>query len=395
MAGTATPTGIRYEQTPEGATEVQLRAGGESVSRAFIVPLTIRIGAATVRMDGIGGVGTDEAHRNKGYSRRVLEAAVRRMNEGSAVLSTLYGIRDFYPKYGYATVGPEHVVHLTEPTRGAPLPDGWRVRPVAADDLPAVRRLYERTTDGAVGAVVRGEDAPAWSRLRETAGKGEADECRVVAGPSGEVEAYAWTGGDHWWMRFWRNDNPGCLLFAEVFADGPEAADAVLAACRAWAAEGEGAPREIRIAMPPEGPVAMAAMLHDARVTREYTRAGNFMGRTLGVSKLLSALAPELSLRLGASGIRSTGVLDIRTDEGGAALAFGPEGVRVADGPTPSGERLAVRLPQAELARLALGGFPPEPLLARLLAPPGERTEELLSTLFPHRHPHVYAVDRF
>lgn len=395
MAGTATPTEIRYEQTPEGGTEVQLRTGGESASRAFIVPLTIHLGAATIRMDGIGGVGTDETHRNKGYSRRVLEAAVRRMNEGDAVLSTLYGIRDFYPKYGYATVGPEHTVHLTETELPAAPPEGWRVRAISADDLPAVRRLYERATAGAVGAVVRGEDAPAWSRLREAAGKDGADECRVVEDPSGAVAAYAWTGGDHWWMRFWRRDNPGQLLFAEVMADGPEAAGAVLAACQAWAAEGEGAPREIQVAMPPEGSVAMVAMLHDARVIQSYTRAGNFMGRTLGVSKLLRALAPELSLRLSASGIRSTGVLEVRTHEDGAALAFGPDGVRVTDAAAPSDEQLAVRLPQFELARLAFGGFPPEQLLARLPEPPDERVAELLRALFPHRHPHIYAVDRF
>src|SRR5215211_2455125 len=85
----------------DGTTEVILRADGHEVSRALIVPLLMRIGKAVVRMDGIGGVGTDEPFRRRGYSRRVMVAAVDAMRSGDAALSTLYGIQDFYPKFGF------------------------------------------------------------------------------------------------------------------------------------------------------------------------------------------------------------------------------------------------------------------------------------------------------
>ena len=70
--GTA-PSPFQLRPNPDGSTTVELLVDAQSVSRATIIPMTIRIGAATVRMDGIGGVATDDAHRYQGYSRRVLE----------------------------------------------------------------------------------------------------------------------------------------------------------------------------------------------------------------------------------------------------------------------------------------------------------------------------------
>ena len=101
-----------------------LQLDGQQVSRVVIVPMLMRIGAAVVRMDGIGGVGTEEEFRNRGYSRRVMETAVEQMRRGDAALSTLFGIEDFYQKFGYETTGPEYtvVLPLAEACGANPLP---------------------------------------------------------------------------------------------------------------------------------------------------------------------------------------------------------------------------------------------------------------------------------
>ena len=100
---------LTIRQEPDGSsTRVDLKLDGKSVSRLWLSAHTLHIGEALVRMDGVGGVGTDEAYRSKGYSRRVLEASVEHMIKGDAALSMLYGIRDFYTKFGYATAGPDH-----------------------------------------------------------------------------------------------------------------------------------------------------------------------------------------------------------------------------------------------------------------------------------------------
>src|SRR3954453_6375447 len=126
---------LTYRTEPDGSTRVDLMHADRSISWLWIVPLTIRIGKAVVRMDGIGGVNTLEEYRHRGYSRRVLEAAVERMRQGDAALSMLYGISNFYPKFGYATAGPDHFVRLTRLTDVPALPDGWHVRPFTAADL--------------------------------------------------------------------------------------------------------------------------------------------------------------------------------------------------------------------------------------------------------------------
>src|SRR3954469_12901323 len=106
------PDGSRIVSSlfPDGATELVLELDGQKASRVVIVPMLMRLGAAVVRMDGIGGVETEEEHRNRGYSRRVMETAVEMMRAGDAALSTLFGIEDFYHKFGYATTGAEWTV---------------------------------------------------------------------------------------------------------------------------------------------------------------------------------------------------------------------------------------------------------------------------------------------
>src|SRR5215212_7644751 len=103
-------TRIVFTNHPSGTSDVLLLLHGQQVSRVVIVPMLMRIGAAVVRMDGIGGVSTEEGFRHRGYSRRVMETAVAQIRQGDAALSTLFGIEDFYQKFGYETTGPEYTV---------------------------------------------------------------------------------------------------------------------------------------------------------------------------------------------------------------------------------------------------------------------------------------------
>jgi hypothetical protein len=204
-------------------------------------------------------------------------------------------------------------------------------------------------------------------------------------------------------------------MIAEAMAESPAAADAVLAVCRRWAAEESGARPEpvkrVILALPPEGPIAAAAMHQRANFERHYPRCGGSMARVLNVKRLLGALKPELAARLRAAGSRSAGSLRIQTDFAEAALLTAPDGITVGEAQagskpawppsqarTPSGdadEEVVIHLPQQTLARLALGAFPPGDLLARLEEPMDERARQLVEILFPLRHPHMYLPDRF
>ncbi len=377
---------------------VDLMLGGKSISRLSIVPFTLRIGSALVRMDGIGGVGTDPKFRNRGYSRRVLEAAIEEMQRGDGALSMLYGIRDFYPKFGFATAGPDHLVYVHDLERDNTLPAGWKVRPFALDDLPAVQALYATSILNTTGTAVRPDAGGVWSYLLQAADGSDKDECRVVEGPDGKVRGYLWRARWCWYVQHkLETDNKDALVLGEVVADSPLAADAVLAACRLWAKE-EAAHRSVKrivLAFPPQQSLAYAAMCQDVRFVRNYSACGGSMARVLNVTRLLQSLAPELTASLQRAGSTFTGSLVFHTDSGDATLHLTPDTVTVTDGALTSPDALHLFLPQYELARMALGAFPPGELLARLPMPVAAEAERLLEHLFPLRFPHMHLPDRY
>jgi predicted acetyltransferase len=422
------PDGTRIVSVehPDGAVSLILEEDGQQVSRTVIVPMLMRIGAAVVRMDGIGGVETEEEYRNRGYSRRLNELAVEKMRAGDAALSTLFGIQDFYPKFGFATVGPEYSVTLPleDPASAPELPSGWRFRPFEVDDLPAVKRIYHTNTKRAVGALVRHDagdeseetqrlahsSAPAqrigrraWNRLERLTTDAGKDSCHVLLDEAGAIRAYAWISRGGWWIDFRYRDAPETFHIGEVMATDPVAADVVLTACRRWATQRPGDERgspgigsgfqQIEMAIPPDNAVALAATYEGGSFHASHTRNGEFMGRVLDVGRLLHQLRPELAARIGAARIEYSGQLVVRTDEGEASLSITPDGVSVGNG---SGEAvLEVEIPQAMLARLCLGAFETRDVLARLPNPPSREAGTLLEALFPKRTPHIYPVDRF
>lgn len=410
-------TQIVVEEQPSGTRELLLKLNGQRVSRIVIIPMLMRIGTAVLRMDGIGGVETNEEVRNRGFSRRLMETAVERMTAGDASLSTLFGIQDFYQKFGYDTTGPEFTVSLPVVEEGSTpisLPPGWRFRPLAEADLPSLMRLYHANTRSATGALVRNDngDDPAeterllicdpnarkiglraWNRLLNLITEPGEDACRVLLDPAGEIAAYAWCGDRNWWMFVRRRDQPDAFHLAEAMAGDATAADALLAACRLWATEAGEHSKEVAFAIPPQGPLAAAATYQGGSISAVYTRGGDFMGRVLNLERLIEQMLPEFSALARNTPLSFHGRLTFETELGSASLHLGPAGAS-PDGATGT-DRLIVSLPQAVLARLCLGGFDPGDVLARLPDPPEPRVHPLLLTLFPQRHPHIYPMDRF
>ena len=62
-----------FTRDNRGRAVAALKPDGELLSKLAIWPFTMRIGAAHVRMGGIGGVSTPEKHRHKGYASVVME----------------------------------------------------------------------------------------------------------------------------------------------------------------------------------------------------------------------------------------------------------------------------------------------------------------------------------
>lgn len=386
----------------DSAKRVVLTVDGEEASECWIIPLTIRVGMATVRVDGIGGVATKPEYRLKGYASRVLQRAIEEMSAGDAAITMLYGIPNFYHRFGYVTAGPEYGVFLHGVARDEPLPPGWSVREFAPQDFASVRRIYEQATALATGAVVRAEGCRVWQKLLETPGNYPQDECWVVVSPEGSVEGYAWRARWCWSMRdVLEREFPDALSFGEVVAVTPGAADALLATVRRRTAE-EGK-EEALLPVPPDSPVAHAARYTDARAVQLYSANGGSMVRVLSVERLLRALEPELSRQVRQCGRKVASCqITFCTELGEGALLVGEEEVRTAHFTTreqgeacTADDSYTIRLSQGTLARLALGFAPADDLCARLSEPLPEELVSLLKLLFPVRYQHAYLPDRY
>ena len=400
---------LAYEQAPDGIVGVELRLDGRSVSGLKIFPLTVAIGVARVRVDGIGNVSTDDGYRGQGYARRVLDAAVGWMRRGEhpaptgpAAFSFLFGIRNFYERFGYAPAGPEVSLRMMALCGSGPSTRelsvaGWRVRRCEPADLPTLIALYERSIAHSVAAVVRATDGRVWTTLASIAEDPSRDECRVVVDPSGAVVGYAWRGQDFWAVDT-EDETPDALTIAEAVALEPASSDAVLAACRDWAVE-ESARRpqltQVKVYLPPNGTLYAAAARQDTEAKTAWRATGEFMARTLDVELALRSVAAELTQRVRAARQTAAGTLRLETDAGVATLEIEADqvSVRAADNlrepPTAT-----VELAQQDLTRLVLGTFPVDDALDRLSLPADPTARRWLEVLFPQRHPYVHPPDR-
>jgi hypothetical protein len=181
------------------------------------------------------------------------------------------------------------------------------------------------------------------------------------------------------------------LVFGEVLAASPAAADTLLALCCRRARE-EGK-EEALLAVPPDSLVANAARYQDARFEQVYQANGGSMVRVLSVQRLAHSMQPEWSQLIQAANWTERIWLTLRTELGEATLRISPGTVRVTD---EVGEpHVVIHLPQGTLARLVLGLAPAEELCARLPTPPPDNVSRLLRVLFPMRFQHMYLPDRY
>ncbi len=399
---------IRFTPESDGrSTRVELLVDERSVSRCWIVSLTIRIGEAEVRMDGLGGVGTDASERRKGYARRVIEAALRRIDSGDAALSMLYGIPDFYVQFGYVPAGPEHFIRMHAEPQAA-LPPGFVARAMQADDLTELMALYAWQTRSEVGPAVRPKECYVHRRLREAAredmprhradtGVGAdthpQDRCRVLIGPDGALRGYAWRGDGFWATDLIQREAPDCMIVAEAIAADTEAAGALLCVCAAWAHEvANHTGRNIQhvlLSAPHDGEIGRAAMNRDALLIRKFTRCGGSMARVCDMRRLVAQLVPELRRRLADASLPHEGPLTFVTGLGHATVP--PRG-------HDAGRTRTFSSRTSWFAQAVLGAALPYEHVEREMVEQGHvGVKELrwIRALFPTKCPHVYLPDRY
>ena len=365
----------------EHATKIALflREGGEEeeVSRLSVRDLEMRVGDVPVRMGGIGGVGTEQEHRRKGYARRVMEDAAAFMKEDGFDVAILFGIRDFYPKFGYAVCMAEHGLSLS--TRHAERAEAhFTFSPASESDLELVRRLYEETNLRRTGSVVRREGV--WKGFTMGSRHGTSANCFVAKDASSELEAYVLV-----------DENPEetrCADLAARSLEGYEAAVRFLAADAVEKRAGE-----IGVICPYDHPFVTCASRFGVKIDISRLRCGGPMGRVIDQRSLFDKLVALFSARLGSSGLRGRKfALRISTELGCTTVAFDGHNAALEESASASSCEIAA----SGLMQMVMGYCDPLAAGAKCGGElGGELALQALRALFPRQEAHMWRPDRF
>jgi len=358
------------EKRERDGWKVELVREGRSVSRLWIVDVQMRIGSGVVAVGGIAGVGTDREYRNQGLASRVLNASLALMRREGYDASFLFGIPDFYHRFGFATCMPEH--NLCLDTRAAEqAPRTLRLRPYRKEDRAAIARLSNRQNGMRTGSVVR--DPATWKGIPMGSGFGVEAGVQVAVDGKDRVRGYVVYDAV-----------PDRCRSAEVGGEEAQVFDTLLwfLARRAVGLRRE----EISLSLPPDHPFALHCRPLGCRVDTRYPRNAGPMGRIINLQSCLEKILPQLGQRW--QGAQSLG---IRTDLGAWVLRAGRGGLQLKEESISRG----LSLKQEVLMQLLMGYHAPGELLAagKLQAP--RTCRALLERLFPPTQPHMWWPDRF
>jgi predicted acetyltransferase len=382
-------TRVRYEPDDAGCT-VSVLAGEKAVAALRVVRLTMRLRGAFVPMAGIGDVRTHPAHRRQGHARRLFAATLEHMRQERYAVSLLFGISDFYWRFGYAPVLPEYDVSLS--TRDAerlvasrPAAGAVAVRPGRPEDGPALLDLYTRANARRSGTLRRTAEAFDTRPKPDVQNWWFHPRRYVVAERDGAAAGYVALSGD-----------PSAFRVREIVVPEEHVATAGTALVGALTEEALARRLErIRLPLPPDEPLMGLLRPVGCKMEVTYPSNSSGMGRIVDLPALAAALTPALAERAGAlPDATRPGALELiapATPEGAAGAE--PEmraSLRWADGPA-----VTLTLPQAALCQLLHGYRGIDELRIDYPEAVAAAAAPLVRALLPAGYPHMWSPDHF
>ncbi|MBI4560303.1 MAG: GNAT family N-acetyltransferase [Candidatus Hydrogenedentes bacterium] len=343
--------------------------GGELAGALRINTETIRIGEARLKTACLGWVSTSPRYRGRGIAHRLIEDALHSLRQQRYHLAMTFGRTDLHRRFGFAVATADYGI-LVDTLEAATFESSLRLREAKPGDIPAIQRMHCANDTETACSIVR-------SCAHLTRHWQNCSGLQVLCDSQGQVLAYflARNTGNH-------------LTVSEVGVASSSVCTAVLGACGQTAAV-ESLPR-LCFQVPPPHPFAHFLLpFHSIHEMRVNEKGG--MLCLLDIGEALEHMLPEWENRLVSSALREqrteiTLIVDkrpfrIRTNRG-ALDAAGVTGKN----------KLSLR--STELAQLLSGYLYSDDALGgqRTLLSSDART--FLATIFPKRHPYVWAFDR-
>ena len=276
---------LRYER--EGRQyKITLVEDGQVIGKTDVRDCVIRIAGEWVRMGGIGNVVLDRAQRGKGYSARLLHAALDYMRQERYPISILFGIPNFYDRFGFVPVLQDYEVSVA--TRDLEkLASQATVRPEREGERGVLLQLYHRVNVQRNGSQQRTgsdfdlhPDASWWVQPRRI----------LVAEYQGAPRGYLMLGSNP--------GNPTQLQAYEIIVPSEHVATAG-AALLAFLGQEALTRRLERVSfpMPPDEPVVSLLRGIGCKVEVDFPANRRGMGRIIDLAALAAAITPGVALR--------------------------------------------------------------------------------------------------
>ncbi len=373
---------MRLEVVHESAYvhKVRLIVNEEPVSWLTIVDFPMRIGSSAVLMGGIAGVYTKKEHRMKGYASKVLRHAIKWMSERRYPLSALFGIPNFYHKFGYAVFMGEHTLSImVRDLEGARMHYAIeRLDEADQKTLRSVIDIYNENNRERSGTIVR--DPSRWKGFPKGLRWDHKPLAYTVLRDDEVVGYFAY---DPW--QFGETLNVAEIGAREHDYKVYETMSAYLAR------EGvKGRYASITFYLPCDHPFTRFAMRYGYVMKSHYPRRAHGMARIIDLRALFEGLRPELERRL----MRARGEYDmsvaLETDIGSVTLKVRGCSVEVSE--EEANYKLKMR--QEALTQLILGYRDIGDLLYDEVKADTEALP-LMDALFPRGVPYVWQPDRW
>jgi len=355
----------------------------KSVCHLWVIDFTMRVGTTVVRMAGIGGVHTEREHRKKGYMRHLIEDTVQYMIAEGYDISMLFGIENFYTKFGYtaglASFECKVKTRDAEVSAGTVADEGsYITRPIGQADMPAVLDLYNANNAARVCSVVRAPED--FTEFEKGTWWGTPADTQLWEDANGKLLAYAvWD----------RHDK--AVKVAEIEARDDAVFPVLLSFFAAQAVEKRC--EDVQLFIPPDHPFAEYVQRFGAEWTVTYPRYGSGMLRLLNQQPFFEKIVPELERRLALSRSAGyTGMLTLQTDLGTLALVINRGSIAVESG---AREGLRLELPQDKLTQLVIGYRSARDVLNDPQVTAHGDVLPLLNILFPKGTPYIWVADHF
>ena len=341
--------------------------GGRIVTHWGVWDYRMRIGRARVRVGGIGAVATHKDYRKQGLMVRTATASLDAMRRAGYDLSILFGISDFYHRFGYVRAWSDTTYAVCIDNLPPERPAGRlrNFKPLARNDLD---RLYNHENARRTGTALR----PTYPRCMYPE---PMEGCRWA-------DARGRTAGYVVCVR--RKERLECV---DAAGDVDKTLRVLAMLARRCGL------REIRFStFSDTSPLIRRLRRGNCRAETQYCRSGGPMVTTIGLAGVLEKMSGELAARLRASpwaGWR--GRLLVADGRDAVTLAVGRKGIHIG---APEKTTHVLRGGD-EIAQLLIGAGDPD----EIIEDAGIRTRgdgrKVARILFPNEHPQLSQRDRF